>query len=87
MTRARLVTVRAGFDDAACRFREAALAVFRTGNWALAFGLDLGLFMGSSRFTRRHPPHQPQPRPGKRQAGLDPEAGLSRSNSPQQRSF
>src|ERR1700733_16091185 len=42
--------------------------------------------MGSSRFTRRRPPHHLSPAPVN-QAGLDPEAGLSRSNSIQQRSF
>jgi hypothetical protein len=76
----------AGFDDTAGRLREAVLAVFRVVDRAVAFGLDLALFMGSSEFARRHPPHHLSPAPAKRQAGPDPEAGLSRFKSPQQRS-
>jgi hypothetical protein len=38
------------------------------------------------RFARRHPPHHLSPARVKRQAGPDPEAGLTRLKSPQQRS-
>src|SRR5258706_1572604 len=38
------------------------------------------------RFMRRHPPHHLSPARAKHPAGQDPEARLSRSRSPQQRS-
>src|SRR5258707_15177828 len=50
MTRACLVSgPAAGLDDAdADRLRDTGLAVFRAVDRAVAFGLDLDLFMGSS---------------------------------------
>src|SRR5258705_10867467 len=38
------------------------------------------------KLMRRHPPHHLSPAWAKHPAGLDPEAGLGRSKSPQQRS-
>jgi hypothetical protein len=84
MTRACLVSgPTVGLGDARPdRLGDAGLAVDRV----VAFGLDLGLVMGSSEVCATPSAAPPQPRPGKRQAGPDPEAGLSRSKSPQQRS-
>jgi hypothetical protein len=50
MMRACLVSgFPAGLDDAgADRLRDTVLAVFRTVDRALVFGLDLGLIIGSS---------------------------------------
>jgi hypothetical protein len=76
-----------GLDDTgADRARDLGLLVFRALGRVAAFGLDLGLVMGSRRFMRRHPPHHLSPARANRPAGLDPEASLSRSKSPQQRS-
>src|SRR4030088_3036397 len=61
-----------------------ALPVFRVVERAAAFVLDLGLVMGSSEVHATPSAALPQPRPGKRPAGQDPEAGRSRSKSPQQ---
>jgi hypothetical protein len=77
----------ADLDDAgADRLRYAGLAVFRAVERVAAFGLVLGLVMGSSRFARRHPSHHLSPARAKDPAGLDPETHLSRSRSSQQRS-
>jgi len=88
MMRACLVSVpAAGLDDAgAGRLREADLAVFRAVERVAAFGLDLGLVMGSSEVHAAPSAAPPQPRPAKHPAGQDPEARISRLKSPQQRS-
>ena len=53
----------ADLDDAgADRLREAGLAVFRAVERVAAFGLVLGLVMGSSEVHARHPPHRPKKR-------------------------
>jgi hypothetical protein len=46
----------------------------------------LGLVMGSSEVVRRHPPHHLSPAEQTTRQGAIPEARLSRSKSPQQRS-
>jgi hypothetical protein len=75
----------ADLDDAgADRLRDAGLADFRAAERFAAFGLVLGLVMGSSEVHATPFVALPQPRPGKRPAGRDPEAGRSRSKSPQQ---
>jgi hypothetical protein len=77
----------AGLDDAGTgRLRDAGFAAFWAGERVAVLGLDLGLVMGSSEVCATPSAAPPQPRPGKRQAGPDPEAGLSRPKSPQQRS-
>jgi hypothetical protein len=88
MTRACLVSgPAAGLDDAdADRLRDTGLAVFRAVDRAVAFGLDLDLFMGSSEVCATPSAAPPQPARVNHPAGLDPEAGLSRPKSPQQRS-
>jgi len=67
MTRACLVSgPAAGLDDAdADRLRDTGLAVFRAVDRAVAFGLDLDLFMGSSEVCATPSAAPPQPRPGK----------------------
>ena len=87
MTRACFVSGPVfGFDDTDRRLCEVALAVFRAVDRVEAFGFDFGLFIGSSEVCATPSAAPPQPRPGKRQAGPDPEAGLSRpshnSNAP-----
>jgi hypothetical protein len=77
----------ADLDDAgADRLREAGLAVFRAVERVAAFGLVLGLVMGSSEVYAAPSAAPPQPRPGKHPAGQDPEARFSRpshhSNAP-----
>jgi hypothetical protein len=62
------------------------LLVFRAAERVAAFGLDLGLVMGSSEVCATPSVAPPQPRPANRPAGQDPEARLSRPKSPQQRS-
>src|SRR5258707_7325201 len=77
----------ADLDDAGVdRWREAGLPVFRAVERIAAFGLVLGLVMGSSEVHAAPSAAPPQPRPGKYPAGQDPEARLSRPKSPQQRS-
>jgi hypothetical protein len=67
------------------RARALELLFFREAKRVATLVFDLGLVMGSSEFaTPSAAP--PQPRPAKHPAGQDPEAGLSRSKSPQQRS-
>jgi hypothetical protein len=70
----------AGFDDTAGRLREAVLAVFRVVDRAVAFGLDLALFMGSSEFARRHPPHHLSPAPANARQGRIPKPALAASS-------
>src|SRR5260370_6992583 len=66
MMRACLVSgPAAGFDDTAGRLREAALGIFWAVDRAVAFGLDLGLFMRSSEVCATPSAAPPQPRPGK----------------------
>src|SRR5260370_39674734 len=67
MTRACLVSgPAAGLDDAdADRLRDTGLAVFRAVDRAVAFGLGLDLFMGSSGVCATPSAAPPQPRPGK----------------------
>jgi hypothetical protein len=65
-------------DVDAGRLREGDLAALRTIERVAAFGLDLGLVMGSSEVARRHPPHHPSPAQAKHPAGQDPEASLWR---------
>src|ERR1700733_12802664 len=88
MARACLVSGReAGLDAAdADRLRDPGLPAFRTFELFAAFGLDLGLVMGSSEVCPPPPAAPPQPRPANRRAGQDPEAAFSRPKSPQQRS-
>jgi hypothetical protein len=88
MTRACLVSGPAADLDGedTDRLRDAGLVVFWVVGRAEAFGLDLGLVMGSSELMRRYPPHHPSPAWVNHPAGPDPEAGLSRPKSPQQRS-
>jgi hypothetical protein len=66
MMRACLVSgPAAGFDDAgAGRVRDAGLAAFRAVERVAAFGLDLGLVMGSSEVDATPAAAPPQPRPG-----------------------
>jgi hypothetical protein len=66
--------------------RDTGLAAFRAIERVAAFGLVLGLVMGSSEVSATPSAAPPQPRPGNHPAGPDPEARLSRSKSPQQRS-
>src|ERR1700694_3898228 len=69
MMRACLVSgLAAGFDDASAgRLREAGLAVFRAVDRAAAFGLNLGLVMGSSEVCATLSVAPPQPRQSNRQ--------------------
>src|SRR5258708_24556174 len=62
------------------RMRDLGLPVFRVVERAAA----LALVMGSSEVHATPSVAPLQPRPGKRPAGQDPEARLSRSKSPQQ---
>src|SRR5258707_15458458 len=73
-------------DPGADRARDLGLLVFRAAERVAAFGLDLGLVMGSSEGCATPSVAPPQPRPVNRPAGQDPEARLSRPKSPQQRS-
>ena len=75
-----VVFKEAGVD----RTRDLGLPVFRVVERAAALVLDLVLVMGSSEVHATPSVALPQPRPGKRPAGQDPEAGRSRSKSPQQ---
>ena len=88
MMRACFVAGRAaGFDDAgAGRLRDLILLDFREAERVAALVVDLGLVMGSSEVHATPSAAPPQPRPGKLPAGPDPDARLSRSKSPQQRS-
>src|SRR5260221_6007202 len=73
-------------DAGTGRLRDAGLAVFRAIKRVAAFGLVLGLAMGSSEVCATPSAAPPQPRPADCPAGQDPEASLSRSKSSQQRS-
>jgi hypothetical protein len=74
-------------DDArAGRARDLRLLVFRAVERVAAFGLDLGLVMGSSGVHATPSAAPPQPRPGKSPGRARPRSRLSRSKSPQQRS-
>src|SRR5258706_6642982 len=73
-------------DPGADRARDLGLLVFRAAERVAAFGLDLGLVMGSSEVCATPSVAPPQPRPANRPAGQDPEARLSRPQAPQQRS-
>ncbi len=75
-----VVFKEAGVD----RTRDLGLPVFRVFERAAALVLDFALVMGSSEVHATPSVALPQPRPGKRPAGQDPEAGRSRSKSPQQ---
>src|SRR5271155_1529864 len=88
MTRVCLVSgLAAGRDDAgAGRLRDAGLAVLRAIERAAAFGLDLGLVMGSSEVRATPSAAPPRPRLANRPAGQDPGAGMNRPKLPQQRS-
>src|ERR1700688_1128617 len=88
MIRSCLVADRAGdLDDAgADRWGDAGLAVFRTIERVAAFGLDLGLVMGSSRSGRRHPPHHLSPAQASTRQGRPPKRASAASSHPQQRS-
>src|SRR5712664_717828 len=77
----------ADLDDAgADRLRDAGLAVFRAVERVAAFGLVLGLVMGSSEVCATPSAAPPQPRPSKSPGRARPRSRLSRSKSPQQRS-
>jgi hypothetical protein len=86
MMRACLVPGRiAVFEgEGASRVRVLDLLVDREVERAAAFGLDLGLVMGSSEVHATPSAAPPQPRSVEHPAGQDPEARLSRSKSPQQ---
>jgi hypothetical protein len=73
-------------DTGADRLRDADLAVFRGVERVAVFGLDLGLVMGSSEVDATPSAAPLSPARVKHPAGPDPEAGLSRPKSPQQRS-
>src|SRR5258706_13041845 len=83
MMRACLVSGSAAdLDDAgADRLREAGLAVFRAVERVAAFGLVLGLVMGSSEVCATLSIAPPQPRPANRPAGLEPRRPMSRPRS------
>ena len=72
------------FKEGVDRTRDLGLPVFRVFERAAALVLDFALVMGSSEVHATPSVALPQPRPGKRPAGQDPEAGRSRSKSPQQ---
>jgi hypothetical protein len=76
MARACLVSgPAAGLDDAGTgRLRDAGLAVFRAVDRAVAFGLDLGLVMGSSEVCATPFAAPPQPRPGQSPGRAGPRA-------------
>src|ERR1700694_5585704 len=80
MMRACLVSVPAAdLDDAgAGRLRDTGLTAFRAVERVAAFGLVLGLVMGSSEVHAAPSAAPPQPRPADCPAGQDPEASLSR---------
>src|SRR5258708_36274392 len=63
---------------------DLGLPVFCVVERAVALVLALALVMGSSEVHATPSVAPLQPRPGKRPAGQDPEARLSRSKSPQQ---
>src|SRR5258708_5158517 len=88
MTWSCLVPSRAtGFDDAvAGRLLDLRLRGFRKADRVAVLVVDLGLVMGSSEVCATPSAAPPQPRPDNHPAGQDPEARLSRSKSPQQRS-
>jgi hypothetical protein len=72
-------------DEGASRVRDLDLLVDREMDRAAAF-FDLGLVMGSSEVRVTPSAAPPQPRRANHPAGQNPEARLSRSKSPQQRS-
>jgi hypothetical protein len=90
MMRACLVSsLAAGLDDTgADRLRDTGLAVFRDVKRAAAFGLDLGLVMGSSEVRAAPSAAPPQPRLGKSPGRAGPRsvralaASSHRSNAP-----
>jgi hypothetical protein len=88
MIRACLVSGRIAVfeDEGANRMRVLDLLVDREVERTAAFGLDLGLVMGSSEVRATPSAAPPQPRPGKTPAGQDPEARIRHFKSPQQRS-
>jgi hypothetical protein len=73
-------------DAAAGVLLGAGLAVFRVVERVEAFGLGLGLVMGSSEVCATPSAAPPQPRPDKAPGRAGSRAGLSRPKSPQQRS-
>jgi hypothetical protein len=73
-------------DEGASRVRDLDLLVDREMDRAAAFSFDLGLVMGSSEVRATPSAAPPQPRRANHPAGQNPEARLSRSKSPQQRS-
>src|SRR5258708_5080407 len=77
MMRACLVLGRVGDLDAASTdcSRDLGLLAFRAGKRVAAFGLDLGLVMGSSEVHAAPSAAPPQPRPGK-----TPHIGLAKSD-------
>jgi len=89
MMRACLVLVlAAGLDDTAVDcLRDVGFAVFRPAvERVAAFGFGLGFGHGIPEVCAAPSAAPPQPRRVNHPAGQDPEAGLSRSKSPQQRS-
>jgi len=73
-------------DEGANRVRDLDILVDREVERAAAFSFDLGLVMGSSEVRATPSAAPPQPRRANHPAGQNPEARLSRSKSPQQRS-
>jgi hypothetical protein len=73
-------------DTGADRPRGLGLLVFRAVERVAAFGLDLGLVMGSSWVRAAPSAAPPQPRPGKAPGRAGPRKRLGRPKSPQQRS-
>jgi hypothetical protein len=77
----------AELDDAgADRAWDFGLRVFQAVERVEALVFDFGLVMGSSEAHATPSAAPPQPRPVNHPAGQDPEARLTRSKSPQQRS-
>jgi hypothetical protein len=79
MMRACLVSGPAvSLDDAgADRLRDAGLAVFRAVERVAAFGLVLGLVMGSSEVHAAPSAAPPQPRPGNSPGRAGPKRALA----------
>src|SRR6266436_5584120 len=86
MIRACLVSGRIAVfeDEGADRMRVLDLPVDRELERTAAFGLDLGLVMGSSEVRATPSAAPPQPRPSKLPGRARPRSRLSRSKSPQQ---
>src|SRR6202166_2079567 len=67
-------------DAGADRLRDVGLAFFRAVERVAAFGLDLGLVMGSSEVHATPSAAPPQPRPGNGQGQIPKRASAARSH-------